>query len=235
MNTGESERRLLAISAHPDDAEFTSGGSLARWAVEGWATHLVVCTDGSKGSSNAQDTPEVLARLRRNEQEAAAQVLGVREVVWLGHPDGELGRATNLVEELARRIRRIRPDRLLAWDAWRPYELHPDHRAAGLAAVDAVLAAGNPHFYPQQLQAESGLRPHRVEELYLFGTDQRDTWVDITPTFERKMAAIACHASQVAGLRDLALKMSYCNQGYAQGHGMTYAEVFKVLHPFCDT
>ena len=235
MNPGEGHRRVLAVGAHPDDVEFTSGGSLARWAAEGCSTYLVVCTDGSKGSQNPQDEPEALARVRRAEQEAAGQALGITEVIWLAHPDGELARAPNLVEELAWQIRRIRPDRLLAWDAWRPYELHPDHRAAGLAAVDAVLAAGNPHFYPQQLRAESGLQPHRVAEVYLFGADQRDTWVDITATFERKMAAIACHASQVAGLRDLALKMSYCNQGYAQGHGVTYAEVFKVLHPFCDT
>jgi LmbE family N-acetylglucosaminyl deacetylase len=235
MNTDEPSRRLLAISAHPDDVEFTSGGSLARWAAEGWATYLVVCTDGSKGSQNPRDTREGLALARRHEQEAAAEALGVTELIWLGHRDGELARVPDLVEELAQQIRRIRPDRLLAWDAWRPYELHPDHRAAGLAAVDAVLAAGNPHFYPEQLQEEPGLQPQRVEEVYLFGTDQRDMWVDITATFERKMAAIACHASQIAGLRDLALKMSYCNQGYAQGHGVTYAEVFKVLHPFCDT
>ena len=235
MSIGETGRRLLAISTHPDDVEFTSGGSLARWAAEGWSTHLVVCTDGSKGSQNPQNKRETMARARRIEQEAAAQALGITEVVWLGHPDGELTRVPSLVEELARQIRRVRPDRLLAWDAWRPYELHPDHRAAGLSAVDAVLAAGNPHFYPLQLQGAHGLQPHRVEEVYLFGTDQRDTWVDITATFERKMAAIERHTSQVASLRDLALKMSYCNQGYAQGHGVTYAEVFKVLHPFCDT
>lgn len=235
MSTETPGRRLLAVSAHPDDVEFTSGGSLARWTAEGWATYLVVCTDGSKGSPNPRDRPEMVARIRRNEQEAAAQALGIQEVVWLGHPDGELTRTANLVEELTQQIRRIKADRLLAWDAWRPYELHPDHRAAGLAAVDAVLAAGNPHFYPEQLQEGAGLRPHRIEEVYLFGTDQRDIWVDITATFARKMAAIERHASQVIGLRDLALKMSYCNQGYAQGHDATYAEVFKVLHPFCDT
>ena len=190
---------------------------------------------GARAARTHSDTREELARARRIEQEAAAEALGITEVIWLGHPDGELTRVPNLVEELAQQIRRVQPDRLLAWDAWRPYELHPDHRVAGLAAVDAVLAAGNPHFYPLQLQGEPGLQPHSVEEVYLFGTDQRDTWVDITATFERKMAAIACHASQVAGLHDLALKMSYCNQGYAQGHGVTYAEVFKVLHPFCDT
>jgi hypothetical protein len=90
-------------------------------------------------------------------------------------------------------------------------------------------------FCQQQLQAESGLRPNRVEEVYLFGTDQRDIWVDVTATFKRKMVAITCRASQLVGLRDLALKMSYCKQGYAQEHGVTCVEVFKALHPFCDT
>ena len=233
MYRDDASPRVLAISAHPDDAEFTAGGSLARWAAEGWLTYLAVCTDGSKGSQDADEVPEALAGKRRGEQEAAACALNVRATIWLGYADGELARAATLAEELALLIRAYRPNRLLAWDAWRPYQLHPDHRAAGLAAIDAVLAAGNPHFYPGQLV--SGLQPHRVEEVYLFGADQADQWVDITATFERKMAAIACHASQVAGLRDLALKMSYCNRGYGEGHGYIYAEAFKVLHPFCDT
>ena len=233
MNRDAASRRVLAISAHPDDAEFTSGGSLARWAAEGWLAYLVVCTDGGKGSQNADDEPQALSRTRRAEQEEAARTLGIREVIWLGHPDGELAQATTLVEELAYLIRKYRPDLLLAWDAWRPYQLHPDHRAAGLAAMEAVLAAGNPHFYPEQLADSIG--PHRVEKVYLFGTDHADEWADITTTFEQKMAAIECHRSQVTGLRDLALKMSYCNQGYGDGHGYTYAEAFKVLHPFCDT
>ncbi len=230
-----NEKRLLAIGAHPDDAEFTSGGSLARWAAEGWQATLVVCTDGSKGSQNAGDAPQSLTATRRAEQESAAQRLGLAEVIWLGHPDGELGQVATLHEELTRLIRRYRPDRLLVWDAWRPYQLHPDHRAAGLEAMDAILAAGNPHFYPEQLQPPVSLQPHRVEEVYLYGADAPDEWVDITATFEQKMAAIECHRSQVASLRDMALKMSHCNRERAAGHGYTYAEAFKVLHPFCDT
>lgn len=229
-------KQLLVIAAHPDDAEFTSGGSLARWAAEGWTVFLVVCTNGDKGSQNFNDDPATLSKARRAEQEASARSLGIREVIWLDHPDGRLAQAITLLEEqLTHLIRKYCPDRLLAWDAWRPYQLHPDHRAAGLTAIDAILAAGNPHFYPEQLRPPLDLQPHRVEEAYLYGTDQPDEWVDVTATFERKMAAIECHQSQVASLRDLALKMSHCNRDRGMGHGYTYAEAFKVLHPFCDT
>jgi len=233
MNPDEIQPRLLAISAHPDDVEFTSGGSLARWADEGWIIHLVVCTDGSKGSQNPGDDPQILAALRRNEQEEAARSLGVRRVIWLGYPDGELAQSNGLVEQLARHIRLLRPDRMLAWDAWKPYQLHPDHRSAGLYALDAVLAAGNPHFFPGHLA--EGLRPYRMEEAYLYGSNHADIVIDITATFERKMTAIECHHSQVENLRDLALQMSHCNQGHGQKNNYTYAEVFKVLRPFCDT
>ncbi len=228
-------QRLLVVSAHPDDAEFTSGGSLARWTSEGWQATLVVCTDGSKGSQDPDDDPKLLSMTRRAEQDRAARLLGIEEIVWLGHPDGELAQTAALHEELAYLIRKHRPHRLLTWDVWRPYQLHPDHRAAGLTTMDAILAAGNPHFYPEQLRPPHNTRPHRVEEVYLYGADQPDVWIDITDTLERKMAAIERHQSQVTSLRDMALKMSHCNRERAAGHGYTYAEAFKVLHPFCDT
>ena len=229
-------KNMLVIAAHPDDAEFTSGGSLTRWISEGWAVSLAICTDGGKGSHSSEDDPAVLTKTRQAEQEASARVLGIREVIWLGHPDGQLAQAARQLEEqLTYLIRKVRPDRLLAWDAWKPYQLHPDHRTAGQAAMDAVLTAGNPHFYPDQLQQTPGLQPHQVGEVYLFGTDDPDEWVDITATFERKMESIACHQSQVASLRDLALQLSHCNRDRGVTRGYTYAEAFKVLHPFCDT
>ncbi len=227
------QQRLLAVSAHPDDIEYTSGGSVSRWSAEGWAVHLVVCTDGSKGSQNPDDDPKSLVNLRRAEQDEAARVLGVHKVIWLGYPDGELLQAADLIEQLAFQIRLIRPKRLLTWDAWRPYQLHPDHRATGLATVDAVLAAGNPHFYSKQLTKE--LKPHQVGEAFLYGTDQPDQWVNITNTFEVKMKAIECHRSQVDHLPELARRMSHCNKDYGTEKGYTYAEAFKVLYPFCDT
>ncbi|MEW6716537.1 MAG: PIG-L deacetylase family protein [Chloroflexota bacterium] len=233
MNPDEIRPRLLAISAHPDDVEFTSGGSLARWADEGWIIHLIVCTDGSKGSQSKEDDPQTLAAVRHAEQEEAARALGVRRLIWLGYPDGELAQASGLLEQLTRHIRLLRPNRLLVWDAWRPYQLHPDHRAAGLVAMDAVLAARNPHFFPEQLA--EGVKPYQMEEAYLYGSDQSDQVIDITATFERKMAAIGCHRSQVDNPCDLAKQMSHCNQGHGKKNNYTYAEVFKVLRPFCDT
>jgi LmbE family N-acetylglucosaminyl deacetylase len=229
-------KKILVVAAHPDDAEFTSGGSLARWISEGWNVSLIICTDGGKGSQSSENDSANLAKTRQAEQEASARVLGLREVIWLGHPDGQLARlATRLEEQLTQLIRKYRPDRLLAWDAWKPYQLHPDHRTAGQAAMDAILAAGNPHFYIEQFQQTPGLQPHQVREVYLYGTDEPDEWVNITSTFDRKMEAIACHQSQIASLRDLSLQMSRCNRDRGVDHGYAYAEAYKVLHPFCDT
>lgn len=230
----QTERRvLLAVSAHPDDVEFTSGGSLARWVAEGWRVHLVVCTDGSKGSHDPLVQPCELARLRRQEQEAAGKSLGITQIVWGNYSDGELSRTSDLVEWLTEIFRQVRPYRLLSWDPWKPYQLHPDHRAAGLAVLDAVLAAGNPHFFPAQLAR--GLRPHRVAEVYLFGADQPDVWVDITATLETKLTAIKQHSSQIDNASELVARMHHCNRDYGVQGGYTYAEAFKVLHPFCDT
>jgi LmbE family N-acetylglucosaminyl deacetylase len=169
---------ILAIGAHPDDVEFTSAGTVARWIAEGWTACLVICTDGGKGSEDPLVNPAAVAARRQKEQQAAAEVLGVAEVVFLGHPDGELNRTPGLVAELVRVIRRCRPQRVVAWDPWRRYQLHPDHRVAGLAALDAVLAADNSHYYPGHLTA------HRVEEVYLFGAEEPDIWVDVTTTLE---------------------------------------------------
>jgi len=233
-NEYPSKRRtILAVGAHPDDVEFTAGGALAYWIAEGWTAYLVVCTNGDKGSHDPRVDPAVLAAQRQEEQRAAAKVLGIAEVLFLNHPDGELGQAPMLTETLTRLIRRLGPDRLLGWDPWRHYQLHPDHRAAGLATLDAALAAGNPHYYPEQLA--DGLAAHRVKEVYLFGAEEPDTWVDITATFERKLAAIACHRSQVERLPELMESLHRCNRDYGQQCGCAYAEAFKVLRPFCDT
>ncbi len=226
-------KRVLAVSAHPDDVEFISGGSVARWTADGWTVHLVVCTDGGKGSHDPNLNPQVLAARRRVEQQAAAEILGVSRVHFLDHPDGGLAAASELTKEVALLIRRTRPHRLLCWDPWKRYQLHPDHRAAGLATLDAVLAAGNPHYFPDQLAA--GIETHQVPEVYLFGAEQPDIWVDIGETVERKMAAIERHASQVENAGELTRQMNQCARDYGKGSATPYAEAFKVLHPFCDT
>ena len=199
MSRIDSERRrVLAVSAHPDDAEFTSGGTLARWTDEGWTAYLAVGTDGGKGSHDPNLDPRVLALRRRQEQQDAANTLGIAEVVFLDHPDGGLSTTPALAEELALLIRRLLPHRLLGWDPWKRYQLHPDQRAAG-----------NPHYFPEQLT--QGVATHQVPEVYLFGAapprPKGARWVDITATFERKMAAIERHASHPrAGLADEPLR-----------------------------
>ena len=227
------ESIILAISAHPDDVEFTSGGALARWIAEGWTAYLVVCTDGGKGSHDPRVDPAELAARRQEEQQAAAKALGIADVVFLGYSDGELNREPNLTAELVRLIRLYRPDRLLTWDPWRRYELHSDHRAAGRATLDAVLAAGNPHYFPGEL--EDGSVVHQTQEVYLYGAGEPDSWEDITDTLEHKLAAIACHRSQVERAVNIAGDVRRCNADYGRESGYAYAEAFKVLHPFCNT
>ena len=120
----------------------------------------------------------------------------------------------------------------MAWDAWRPYQLHPDHRVAGLIAVDSLLAAGNPRLFPELVTED--LSAHRVEELYLFGTDTPSDWVDISQTFRQKLEAIACHRSQVGDGAVAAAQIEECNRSLGERYGVAYAEGFKVLHPFCE-
>ena len=231
--TNRRTKRVLAVFAHPDDGEFTSGGTIARWASEGSEIYYVVCTDGSKGSDKSELSSKALVAKRQVEHQNAARILGVKEVIFLGRTDGELTPDQALRKELVRLIRAIQPDTLLTWDAWRPYQLHADHRAAGQAALDAVMEAENARYFPEQLV--EGLQTHRVEEVYLFGTDSPDVWVDITETFHRKMQAISQHSSQVADIAaEVEKEVSDRNRLLGESKGYTYAEAFKMLLPHCE-
>lgn len=225
--------RVLVVFAHPDDAEFTSGGTIAAWASKGSKIYYVVCTDGSKGDDVDRFSAEDLILRRQEEQQNAAKVLGIKSVTFLGHTDGELVSDQALKAELVSLIRMLKPDVLLTWDPWRHYQLHTDHRATGQAALDAAIGAGSARYFPEQLGDR--LRPHRVEEIYLFGTDSPDVWVDITGTFPRKMKAISHHASQVTGtIADIEKEVGDWNRHLGESKGYTYAEAFKVLRPHCE-
>lgn len=224
--------RALVVCAHPDDAEFTCAGTMALWTSQGHDVRYVICTDGSKGSHKPDTSAEELAALREAEQQAAADVLGVRELVFLRHPDGELSRSSSLEAELTLHIRRFRPDILLTFDPWRPYQLHPDHRAVGFTALNALLAAGNAGFYSEQLA--KGLEPWAIPQVLLFNTDRPDHWVDITSTMEVKLEALCCHKSQVTYIEDLEERVRAWNASLGQGEGFAYAEAFKRLNPGCD-
>ena len=183
----------LAIAAHPDDAEFGCGGTLAKWAAAGCVVHHLICTDGSKGSWDPAADTAALVVDRQAEQRAAATALGATgECVFLGWPDGELDSGLRQRWEVAYWIRRLRPTVVLGHDPWKRYRLHPDHRHAGLLAVEGVVAARDPHFFPEQ-----ALPHHRPDELLLFEADEPDHVEDVEGFVEAKLAALHAHASQL--------------------------------------
>jgi LmbE family N-acetylglucosaminyl deacetylase len=234
--------RALTIGAHPDDAEFGAGGTLAAWADAGCEITMLVVTDGSKGSWDAAVTMDQLIARRITEQQAAAQRLGARKPIMLGHVDGELEYSMALRAELCLWIRRLRPDVILTHDPWQRYQLHPDHRVTGLAAIDGVVAARDHLFFPEQLN--NGVEKHRPSWIYLWSADEPDHWVDIAGTFDTKIAALLAHSSQgtttMGGAHDgeqerqrFADRLAkWANRQGAQANlDLELAESFKVLSP----
>ncbi len=182
----------LAIGAHPDDVEFGCGGTLAKWAASGCEASLLICTDGSKGSWDPEEDVARLVAMRQEEQRAASRALGGRgDVVFLGWPDGELQAGVRQRWQLAYWLRRLRPDVVLGHDPWRRYRLHPDHRHAGFLLTDGIVAARDPHFFP-----ELGADPHRPSALLLFEAEQPDHVEDVDGFSDAKLAALLEHRSQ---------------------------------------
>lgn len=184
-------RRVLAIGAHPDDVEFGCGATLAKWAAAGAEAHLLVLTDGSKGTWNPDADLAELVATRHREQEEAAAVIGLAEVEFLDLPDGEL--ASGLAERarVSKAIRRTRPDVVLGHDPWKRYRLHPDHRHAGWLVLDGVVAARDPHFFPDQ-----GVPPHRPSRILLFEAEEVDHLEQVDRHVDTKIRALLCHRSQ---------------------------------------
>jgi LmbE family N-acetylglucosaminyl deacetylase len=183
---------VLAIGAHPDDIEFGCGGTLAKWAAAGCRIHHLVCTDGSKGSWDPDQDPAGLVAVRQDEQRQASRRLGGDgDVTFLGWPDGELESGLHQRGQIAQCIRRVRPDVVLGHDPWKRYRLHPDHRHAGFLATDGIVAARDPHFYPEQDEV-----PHRPRALLLWEADEPDHVENIEGFEERKLDALLAHRSQ---------------------------------------
>jgi LmbE family N-acetylglucosaminyl deacetylase len=223
--TTETLERVMLIAAHPDDPEFGCGGTIAKWAQAGKQITYVLLTSGDKGSKDPNIHPGQLATQREAEQRAAAKTLGVQQVIFLRHPDGLLENNLDLRRQLAGLIRKHKPNILMAIDPWRRYQLHPDHRAAGFAALDGFWAAREWHLFPEQLDAND--EPWRIKELYLFWTDYADYYEEITATIDQSIAALACHVSQVGTdhqklderIRERA-KKSGADAGFAYAEGL---------------
>jgi LmbE family N-acetylglucosaminyl deacetylase len=186
----------LVIAAHPDDAEFGCGATLAKWARAGsHVTHLVL-TDGSKGTWDAAADVGALVTRRRDEQRAAATQLGGGDVVFLDQVDGELSTGPDVRARVSAVIRQVRPAVVLGHDPWKRYRLHPDHAAAGRLCVEGIVAARDPFFHPEQLS--EGLRPHRPEALLLFEADEADHAEEVDEAdLAARIAALEAHVSQM--------------------------------------
>ena len=218
----------MVIVAHPDDAEFTMAGTVASWTQAGCRVTYVICTDGNAGSHEPGMTRKRLAEIRRAEQTAACASLGVAEVVFLGYDDGELQATLELRRDLVRVIRQYKPEVVLTSDPSRffsgdSYINHPDHRAAGQAALDAVApASAMPLLWP-----EAG-EPHRVHRVYIYGNNEPNLWVDIGETIETKIAALRQHASQM-GDWDPAPRIKDWSAEVGKDKGLAHAEAFRVI------
>jgi len=189
---------IMIISPHPDDSEFGAAGSVARWVKEGKEVVYVICTAGEKGTSDLNIKPEYLAKTRQKEQQAAADLLGVKEVVFLGYGDQTLEDDHPFRREIVRLIRIYRPDTLVTADPYRRYIWHRDHRITGQVVLDAAFPYARDHLsYPDLF--ETGLMPHKVKEVLLWASENPNYFSDITATFETKLAALRCHDSQVGG------------------------------------
>lgn len=226
--SSEPTGRVMVVVAHPDDMEFSCGGTVAKFAREGRQIVLVQCTSGDKGTNRRDLTPEQLARLREEEEREACRRLGVAEVVFLGLPDGELVPDLAFREKIVRQIRLHRPDIVITHDPFRPYALHPDHRAVGITTVDAVYpTARDPLYFPEHLK--EGLEPHKAAELWLFGAEYPDLYIDISETLDVKVHALRAHVSQVGGGKDLEERIRQRAAEVGASQGIPYAEAFKVI------
>lgn len=200
-DTGDHPKVALAVAAHPDDADFGCAGTAHLWSQQGWEFYYLVCTDGSKGTSDPSLTADRLVPLRQREQRAAAELLGVRDVFFLeGHIDGELTYSRQLLGDVVRVIRQVRPYAVFTHEPSQIFHRnafvnHSDHRTTGLVAVDAVYPAARDRWnFPEQL--DEGLEPHNVKEIFIWGNDEPNFSVDVTDVVETKIQALLRHASQ---------------------------------------
>lgn len=208
---------VLVVTPHPDDAEYGVAGTVARWTNEGRTVVYVVCTNGDKGTSDREVKSESLIKIREKEQIAAANLLGVKEVIFLGYPDQGLEETPRFRKDIVKQIRRFRPETVVTADPYRRYIWHRDHRITGRVTLDAVFPYARDHLsYPDLL--EEGLEPHKVKEILLWASENINHRLDITDTFPLKLNALREHKSQVGHIPRQEL------EGYLRGRAIQLSE-----------
>lgn len=230
--------RVLVVTAHPDDVDFGCGGTIARWTARGIEVHYCVITDGDAGGFDEAVPRSEIPAIRRAEQRAAAAALGVEHVQFLGHPDGRLEVSLGLRRDIARVIREVRPQRAVVqsptWSFRSVYRSHPDHRAAGEAALCAIYPDARNAFTFTELVRDEGLAPWSVAETWIMADDmgERPHLVDVTDTFDRKLAAIRCHESQISDPRALEDRMRGWLEDNAARHGAPAGRLVETFTVF---
>ena len=228
--------RVLVVTAHPDDVDFGAAGTIATWTAAGVQVTYCIVTDGAAGAIDGVEAGEGLAAQRQDEQRAAAKVVGVDDVRFLGYPDGRLDVSLDLRRDLSRVIREVRPERVIAQSPERNWERirasHPDHLAAGEALLRAVYPdARNPYAHPELM--DEGLEPHIVSEVWLMASPRSDRVVDVTETLDLKVKALLCHNSQVGDGDRIEELIRGWTARTAEEHGLEegrHAEAFQVVN-----
>ncbi len=231
---GAHYQRAMVVVAHPDDAEWGCAGTVAKWCAEGWEVVYVLCTDGSKGSEDLEMTSGRLVEIRKQEQLNAGKVLGVKDIVFLGYEDSMLEPTLELRRDIAREIRRHRPDVLICMnpvrsDTGEGYLGHPDHFASGEAALSAVFPSSRDRLtFPELLR--EGLEPHKVKEVWMmFHGDTADKFVDVSAYMDTAVDALKQHQTQVSE-EEAEVDMRQWRNSTGQKVGFEFAEAFKVFH-----
>jgi LmbE family N-acetylglucosaminyl deacetylase len=227
--------RAMVIFAHPDDAEIGSGGVIATWIAAGCEATYVLCTNGAAGTADRALTPHELVRKRAAEQRAAADAMGVKHVVMLGYPDGELEDTRDFLGDVVRAIRQYRPHTVFVHDPHRIHGFqHRDHRNAGIVTTDAVYPYARDHLhFPEHITKEA-LEPHKVRELWYWGMDEPNVIVDVTDGIEQQIAALVRHQSQVPGFnvpagQTIGERIRHHAAELADGYGFTHGAIFRRL------
>jgi LmbE family N-acetylglucosaminyl deacetylase len=232
----EEIKRILVVMAHPDDCDFGAAGTIAQWTAKGIAVSYCIITNGDQGGEESGLSLEEMPAVRQREQREAGRILGVTDIRFLNYRDGSLFPSLELRKDIVREIRRSRPDRMLIQSPERNFERifasHPDHLAAGETALQAVYPDSRNPFAFTDLKAD-GFEPYRVREVWMTGTPTANHFVDVTETFDKKIAALHAHASQTAHNKEMATMVrawgerNAALQGLAEGR---LAEIFRVIN-----